>query len=138
MMMIEEVSRIAGPHRPPTPRPVMTHGELYLRAIASYTDPQGKDTSSETSAAEVTLRTDNAPKFLETESGRRSIEENSADGTNATDDGDREHVGDPVRATDTDALNTQLLTYRLSGADAGSFTITSDIPTMRKPSEAVR
>ena len=33
-------------------------------------------------------------------------------------------ANDPVRATD--AEDDQLLTYSLSGADAGSFTITSD------------
>ena len=85
----------------------------YLRAIATYTDGKGKDTSMETSVAVVEVRTDNPPMFPDTEDGKRSIEE-----------GMTGVVGDPVRATD--AEEPQLLTYSLSRADAGSFSITSD------------
>ena len=85
----------------------------YLRAIATYTDGKGKDTSMETSAAVVEVRTDNPPEFPKTEDGKRSIEEDMS-GT----------VGAPVRATDMET--TQLLTYALSGTDASSFDITSD------------
>ena len=100
----------------------------YLRAIATYTDPQGKDTSSESSAAIVIVRTDNAPKFGDTENGKRMVAENAATVSNVflgADDSDPnvDEIDDPVRATDTDG---GLLTYRLSGRDAGSFTIMSD------------
>ena len=88
----------------------------FLRAIATYTDGKGKDTSMATSVAEVEVRTDNPPEFSETEDGKRSIEEGMS--------GD---VGDPVRATDMEM--TQLLTYSLSGTDASSFDITSDTGT---------
>ena len=85
----------------------------YLRAIASYTDGKGSDTSMVTSVAMVSVRTDNPPSFPSSESGKRSIDEGMT--------GD---VGDPVRATD--AETAQLLTYSLSGPDMGSFSITSD------------
>ena len=107
--------------------PTSNDAGSYLRAIATYTDPQGKGTFSKTSAAIVTLRTDNAPKFGDTESGKRFIAENqdaealvvaASDGTTPV------VANDPVQAMD--AEDDQLLTYRLSGADAGSFTITSD------------
>ncbi len=83
---------------------------FYLRAIASYTDGKGKDTSMETTAAIVVVRTDNPPKFPTTEDGKRSIEE-----------GMTSDVGDPVTAMDDD--ENQVLTYSLSGADMASFTI---------------
>ena len=51
------------------------------------------------------------PEFPSTESGARSIAENTAANTN---------IGSPVRATDADNDN---LTYTLEGTDAGSFTI---------------
>ena len=85
----------------------------YLRAIASYTDGNGKDTSMATSVAVVVVRTDNPPKFPTTEDGKRSIEEGMT--------GD---VGDPVTAMDDD--ENQVLTYSLSGADMASFSIAQD------------
>ena len=93
--------------------PTMDDAGSYLRAIATYTDGKGKDTSMKVSTAVVQIRTDNPPKFPRTESGKRSIDE-----------GMTGNVSDPVRATD--AEESQLLTYSLSGRDAGSFTITSD------------
>ena len=56
----------------------------------------------------------NAPVFPATETGARSVAENTASGQN---------VGSPVAATDTDTGDT--LTYSLEGADSGSFTIVS-------------
>ena len=85
----------------------------YLRAIASYTDGKGKDTSLATSATVVVVRTDNPPMFPKTEDGKRSIEE-----------GMSANVGNPVRATDMEP--DQLLTYSLSGTDSNSFEISSD------------
>ena len=55
-----------------------------------------------------------APTFPATETGVRSVAENTASGQN---------VGSPVAATDTDTGDT--LTYSLEGADGGSFTIVS-------------
>ena len=99
--------------------------DIFLRAIASYTDPQGKGKTSDiTSVAGVEVRTDNAPKFLVTESGRRMVAENQDVPADVVDDDTGTDTGDPVRATDADG---GLLTYRLSGTDAGSFTIASDL-----------
>ena len=70
----------------------------FLRAIATYTDGKGKDTSMSTSVAMVEVRTDNPPEFSEIEDGKRSIAEDLSD---ATGEGDSPRgVGDPVRATD--------------------------------------
>ena len=88
----------------------------FLRAIATYTDGKGIDMSMASSATMVQTRSDNSPSFPRMETGRRSIDEGMTD-----------DVGDPVQASDTET--TQLLTYSLSGADAGSFTITSDLGT---------
>ena len=88
----------------------------FLRAIATYMDGKGRDTSMVTSTAMVVVRMDNPPEFSETEDGERSIEEGMS--------GD---VVEPVRAMD--AETTQLLTYSLSGTDSNSFEITSDTAT---------
>ncbi len=102
----------------------------YLRAIASYTDGKGKDTSMATSAAVVAVRTDNPPEFPKTEGGKRYIVEGGTGEVRANSDGTTEGTGeapDPVRAMD--AETDQLLTYSLSGTDASSFTIDSDTTT---------
>ena len=83
--------------------------------IASYTDGKGKHTSMATTVAMVVVRTDHAPEFPKTEDGKRDIPENSLA---------RAEVGAPVTAMDEDM--GQVLTYSLSGADAGSFTIMQD------------
>ena len=54
-----------------------------------------------------------APQFPDTETGVRSVAENTPAG---------EHVGAPVVATDAD---NDVLTYTLSGADMASFAIDS-------------
>ena len=56
--------------------PTSADAGSFLRAIASYTDPQGKGMFDKTSAAMVLVRTDNAPKFADAESGKRFIAEN--------------------------------------------------------------
>ena len=110
--------------------PTSADAGSFLRAIASYTDPQGKGMFDKTSVAAVLARTDNAPKFADAESGKRFIAENQdavAPVVAASNGTTVDAADDPVLATDTDA--SQLLTYRLSGADAGSFTIMSDTGT---------
>ena len=108
--------------------PVSDDEDKYLRAIATYTDPQGKGkTSVKASVAQAQKRTDNAPKFA-AESVKRMIAENAAAVSNVfigEDDSDTQssETDDPVRATDADG---GLLTYSLSGRDASSFTIMSD------------
>ena len=69
----------------------------------------------------VVVRTDNAPKFEGTESGRRSIVEASYGAPD-----EDSNVGLPVQAMEAD--EGQILTYSLSGTDAGPFSITQDAP----------
>ncbi len=85
----------------------------YRKATASYTDPHGSGKSA-TSAASSQVASGNVdPSFPSTETGMRSVPENSGANVN---------VGSPVSATggDSDPLH-----YSLSGDDASSFTIVS-------------
>ena len=88
----------------------------YLRATATYTDPEGPGKSVEAvSANPVQARpvTNSAPDFP-AETTSRAVDEDAAEG---------ENVGAPVTATDTD--NGDTLTYGLEGDDAASFAIDS-------------
>ena len=96
-----------------------------LWVLARYKDGKGNDNAVGNAATVVAFRTDNAPTFPEIGVDTRSIREDKT--VSATNGETTDNVGDPVRATDVDA--TQLLTYRLSGADAGSFSIESDTDT---------
>ena len=86
-----------------------------LSAKASYTDAEGTGKSAVKAAAnDVVENTANvAPEFPEAETGARSVDE----GTDAT-----TTIGAPVAAMDANPSDA-LLTYTLSGTDAGSFTI---------------
>ena len=86
--------------------PVAGDEENYLRATATYTDGEGSGKT-----AEAVHVPNTAPSFPTTESGIRSVAENTPSG---------EDVGDPVTGTDAD---DDPLTYTLSGADADSFEI---------------
>jgi hypothetical protein len=83
--------------------------------MASYTDGSGPDqaVSDATAYAVAPAFPDEAttyavaPAFPDSEDGMRSVDENSAEGTD---------VGDPVTASNADS-------YALSGTDAASFSI---------------
>ena len=84
--------------------PVAADSGHYLRAVATYTDPEGTGKRTEqATAGAVEIR----PTF-EGDTAR-TVPENSAMGTD---------VGAPVVATGGDSLN-----YRLGGSDAGAFDI---------------
>ena len=91
-----------------------TDGDVgrFLRATATYTDNKGEDTAMGTASNPVIPRGDHEPEFAASETGKRTISEDAAAG---------DPVGDPVTATDGDTAD--ILTYRLSGRDAASFTI---------------
>ena len=89
----------------------------YLRATATYTDNFGEDEAMVTSSNAVLARGDHEPVFAASETGKRTIPEDAAA---------EDAVGDPVMATDGDTAD--ILTYRLSGPDATSFTIEQDDP----------
>ena len=84
----------------------------YLKAAASYTDPEGPGKSA-TSAASSQVVAGNVDPSFSAMTAMRSVPENSATGTN---------VGSPVAATGGDS---DPLVYELSGTDASSFTIVS-------------
>ena len=89
----------------------------YLQATATYTDGEGsgKSASAESAnAVEAAPVTNSEPEFPSTETGARSVAENTGAGVN---------IGEPVTATDTDSGDA--LTYSLGGTDAASFTIVS-------------
>lgn len=86
----------------------------FLRVIVSYTDGEGSNKEArEVSAYGVRAApvTNQAPVFPSTETGTRSVEENTMSGAN---------IGDPVEASDADNDN---LTYILSGTEAVFFDI---------------
>ena len=92
--------------------PVDGDVDNYLRAGASYTDPQGDGKSAQAASVNqvqaapvINLH----PIFSDGTTTIRSVAENSPQGTN---------VGTAVSATDADSL-----TYTLSGTGAGSFEI---------------
>ena len=86
---------------------------MFLRATATYTDKRGEQTAQEDSDNEVVANNDNrVPTFLDTETGMRSVDENTGAGT---------EFGAPVKATDPNSAD--LLTYTLGGTDMASFDI---------------
>ena len=96
-----------------TYEPTLEDAGNYIRATASYTDGEGPNKT----ANEVSPRVgdpppvNSAPAFPSTEDGRREVAEDHFGGT---------RFGDPVEANDFDG---DVLTYSLTGTDAGSFEI---------------
>ena len=87
----------------------------YLRATASYTDGHGSGKSAEAtsdSAVRAAPVANQAPEFPSTETGRRSVIENTTSGV---------PIGSPVEAIDDDVDDT--LTYTLDGTGATFFEI---------------
>ena len=93
----------------------------YLRATASYTDPQGSGKSANAVTGQISA-SNNEPEFPSSETGSRSLAENSGGGTN---------VGAPVAAEDDDSDS---LTYSISGTDASSFDIVATSGQIRTKS----
>ena len=82
-------------------------------SVTDNLDAQGNSDTVTDDTIMVTVNVtdvNEAPAFLATETGARSIAENTAAGQN---------IGDPVAAEDPDAGDT--LTYSLGGTDASSF-----------------
>ena len=94
--------------------PVAADVDKFLRATATYTDPQGSGKNANevsTHAVRAAKATNDAPVFSAA-TAVRSVAENAVTGTN---------IGTAVAATDAD--NGDILTYSLGGADADSFDI---------------
>ena len=92
--------------------------DYYLKATASYTDNRGSGKSAEAVTGPVPSE-NKRPLFPSTETGQRTVAENSRSGT---------AIGDPVAAVDPER---NPLTYTLTGADAGSFTIVASTGQIR-------
>ncbi len=102
---------------------VSTSGQLQTSAALDYeTKPSYSVTVTAsdgtlTDTITVTINVSNVnetPSFIDGSSATRSVEENTASGTN---------IGTPIAATDADSGDT--LTYTLSGTNAASFSIVS-------------
>ena len=91
--------------------PVAADVGYYLRATVSYDDADGTGDSAH-AVTDNAVPENTAPVFPATETGARSVAENTAAG---------ENIGGPVAATDPDAGDA--LTYSLGGDDADSFDI---------------
>ena len=90
----------------------------YLRATVTYADGEGGGKSATADAGQV--GTANVrPQFPASETGQRSVDENSRAGTN---------IGEPVAAEDPE---NNRLTYSLTGFDAESFAIVSSTGQLR-------
>jgi hypothetical protein len=96
--------------------PVHADTGNFLRATATYTDPQGSDSASMVTNAAV-LTTNRAPWFDDpsTDADESMVERNVNEGENTS----ATNVGAAVTATDPESAS---LTYRLSG-DAAPFSI---------------
>ena len=93
--------------------PVEADLDGYLRATVSYADGEsaGKRARAVTLNPVHELETNHAPTFPPTETGVRTVPENTPPGT---------PIGEPFTAVDD---HDHVLTYSLEGADAGSFKI---------------
>ena len=112
-----------------TYRPVDGDIGSYLRATASYTDPEGSDKTAMAKSEYSVQRPrgqNSAPKFADDqdavmddvqEEAKRTVPENTAAGVN---------IGDPVVAEDT---NGDKLTYTLLDMDGGSANFSIDWAT---------
>ena len=87
----------------------------FLKAEASYTDPQGSGKSATSNATGEIDANNNEPEFSSA-TATRTLPENSGSGVNV--------VGGTITASDSDSGDT--LTYSLSGTDSGSFEIDSN------------
>ena len=95
--------------------PVVADVGKYLRAMVSYTDPQGSGKSASEVSSSTVGGTNSAPTFDDGAMATRTLPENSGAGVDV--------VGGVVAATDSDSGDT--LTYSLSGTDAARFEIDS-------------
>ena len=92
--------------------PTVSDEDSYLRATVEYTDRRGGGKRAEAITNPVPSE-NRRPLFPVSETGQRSVDENTRAGAN---------VGAPVAAEDPE---NDRLTYTLTGADAAAFTITS-------------
>ena len=108
-----EFTNVSSGENPASYTPVAADVGKFLRATATYTDPQGAGKSASIvsdNAVQPAPATNSAPVFSSA-TASRSVAENSVIGAG---------VGTPVTAADA---VTDTLTYSLGGTDAASFSI---------------
>ena len=104
--------------RAATYTPVTSDVNDYLRATVIYNDGQGGDSKAARAVSEFAVRaaptgSNNVPAFADDATTRSIVEGGDLN----------RNVGPPVRATDADSYDTNLLTYSLGGTDIDSFSI---------------
>ncbi|MYD35509.1 MAG: hypothetical protein F4X20_00565, partial [Dehalococcoidia bacterium] len=98
--------------------PTVNDEDSYLRATVEYTDRRGGGKRAEAITNPVPSE-NRRPLFPSTETGQRSVDENTRSGQN---------IGAPVAAEDPER---DRLTYTLTGADAAAFTIVTSTGQIR-------
>ena len=91
--------------------PTAADEDFFLRATVTYTDRRGAGKSAEAVTDDPVPSENRRPRFPSTETGERTVPENSRAGAD---------IGAPAAADDPE---NDSLTYTLTGADAGAFTI---------------
>ena len=98
--------------------PTVNDEDFYLRATVNYTDRRGSSKRAEAITGPVPSE-NRRPLFPSTETGQRTVPENTRTGAN---------IGAPVAAEDPE---NDRLTYLLTGTDAASFTINTSTGQIR-------
>ena len=91
--------------------PTVADEDFFLRATVTYTDRRGAGKSAEAVTDDPVPSANRRPRFPSTETGQRTVPENSRAGAN---------IGAPVAADDPE---NERLTYTLTGLEAAPFTI---------------
>ena len=99
--------------------PTVADEDFYLRATVAYTDRRGGGKSAEAVTDGPVPSANRRPRFPSTETGERTVPENSRAGAN---------IGVPVAADDPE---NDRLTYTLTGTDAAAFTIVASTGQLR-------
>ena len=97
----------------------LADADFFLRARIEYTDRRGGGKSAEAITTERVFGENQRPTFPSTESGARTVEENSQAGVS---------VGDPVAAENPEG---DRLVYTLVGVNAAAFTIVESTGQLR-------
>ncbi len=98
--------------------PTVNDEDFYLKATVTYTDRRGSGKRAEAVTGPVPSA-NRRPLFPSTETGQRTVPENTRTGAN---------IGAPVAAEDPES---DRLTYSLSGTDAAAFTINTNTGQIR-------
>ncbi len=99
--------------------PTVADEDFFLRATVTYTDRRGAGKSAEAVTDDPVPSENRRPRFPSTETGERTVPENSRTGAN---------IGAPVAADDPE---NDSLTYTLTGPDAAAFTIVTSTGQIR-------